>query len=91
MLGIVFLWLFWFVAKNIFKVVLLAVAIAYGAYSYHTYANRHVAQCEASGGYWNKQTQKCEEKTGFWAGVFRRFNDLADYAAKGEENKKASN
>lgn len=91
MLGIVFLWLFWFVAKNIFKVVLLAVAIAYGAYSYHTYANRHVAQCEASGGYWNKQTQKCEEETGFWAGVFRRFNDLADYAAKGEENKKASN
>lgn len=88
MLGIVFLWIFWFVAKNIFKMILLAAAIAYGAYTYHTYANRHVAQCESSGGRWNEQTQQCEEKTGFWAGVIQRFHDLVVYA-KDEENKKA--
>jgi len=88
MFGVVFLWVFWFLAKNLFKIVLLAGIIAYGAYSYYTYANRHVAECEASGGVWNEQTQKCEEKTGFWAGVLRRFHDLAVYA-KDEENKKA--
>ncbi len=88
MLGIVFLWLFWFVAKNIFKMVLLALAIAYGAYTYHTYANRHIAECESSGRKWNEQTQTCEEKTGFWAGVTKRFQDLAVYA-KDEEKKKA--
>ena len=30
MFGVLFLWVFWYVAKNVFKVILLAVAVAYG-------------------------------------------------------------
>lgn len=88
MFGAVFLWLFWFVAKNIFKLILLALVIAYGAYSYHTFSTREIAQCESSGREWNEQTGACQEKTGFWAGVMKRFQDLATYAAE-EDNKKA--
>lgn len=88
MLGTLFLWLFWFVAKNVFKLVLLAVIIAYGAYSYHTFSTRKMAQCEASGGSWNEQTETCEERTGFWPGVIKRFQDLANYSQQ-EENSEA--
>ena len=69
MFGVLFLWVFWYVAKNVFKVILLAVAIAYGAYTYHTYSTGEIARCELSGGTWNEEIGKCEEKTGFWAGM----------------------
>ena len=80
MIILIFLWIFWYVARNIFKLILLAVAIAYGASLYHEYATREMSQCEASGGQWNEQTERCEEKTGFWASIFKRFHDLSDYA-----------
>lgn len=80
MVILIFLWVFWYVARNIFKLILLAVVIAYGASLYHEYSTREISQCEASGGQWNEQTSQCEEKTGFWAGVFKRFQDLSDYA-----------
>ena len=85
MIILVFLWVFWYVAQNLFKLILLAIAIAYGASVYHEYSTREISQCEASGGQWNEQTERCEEKTGFWAGIFKRFQDLSDYA---EENQK---
>lgn len=87
MLCLVFIWIFWYVARTLFQLILLAIIIAYGVSLYHDYSTREISQCEASGGEWNEQTQRCEEKTGFWAGVFKRFHDLADYAE--EDTKKA--
>ena len=87
MLCLVFIWIFWYVARTLFQLILLAIIIAYGVSLYHDYSTREISQCEASGGEWNEQIQRCEEKTGFWAGVFKRFHDLADYAE--EDTKKA--
>ena len=87
MFGVLFLWVFWYVAKNVFKVILLAVAVAYGAYTYHTYSTGETARCELSGGTWNEEIGKCEEKTGFWAGVMKRFQDLGTYAREDEKKK----
>lgn len=80
MVGLLLLWIFWYIARNVFKLVMLAIIIAYGASVYHEYSTKEISTCEAANGEWNEQTQQCEEKTGFWAGIFKRFQDLADYA-----------
>ncbi len=85
MICLIFIWIFWYVARNLFQLILLAIIIAYGVSLYHDYSTREISQCEASGGEWNEQTEQCEEKTGFWAQVFKRFHDLAIYAEDGKK------
>ena len=80
MFGVVCLWLFWYLARSIFKMIFILILIVFCFYTYHTYSSREIAQCEASGGVWNEQTGKCQEKEGFWVGIFKRFHDLSVYS-----------
>ena len=64
MLGIICLWILWFAAKNLIKLLLILALVAAAVYGYYSYSTRDARQCEESGGVWNKETKSCEEKTG---------------------------
>lgn len=56
------LWVFWFLAKQIFVLLIMLGLIGGGAYLYYEYQHREIKKCEESGGYWNKETKTCEEE-----------------------------
>lgn len=60
--AVVGLWIFWFLAKQIFVLLIVSGLVAGGAYLYYDYQHREIRKCEESGGYWNKETKTCEEK-----------------------------
>ena len=62
MLGIACLWILWFAAKNLIKLLLLLILAGTAVYGY---ATRDVRKCEENGGVWNKESKTCEEKTGW--------------------------
>ena len=51
MLGIACLWILWFAAKNLIKLLLLLILAGTAVYGY---ATRDVRKCEENGGVWNK-------------------------------------
>lgn len=65
MLGIACLWILWFAAKNLIKLLLLLILAGTAVYGYYGYATRDVRKCEENGGVWNKESKTCEEKTGW--------------------------
>ena len=73
--AVVGLWLLWLLAKNVFKLILLAVVIAACAYGYYAYTHKAIAECEASGGEWNKETKKCEAKRSWWEKAMKLWDD----------------
>lgn len=56
------LWVFWFVAKQVFIFLIVLGLLAGGGYYYYQYLHLEEKKCEESGGYWNKETKACEEK-----------------------------
>ena len=60
MLGVVALWAFLFLAKNLLKLILILLLAAILFYGYYTYSRRDITACEESGGTWNSQTEQCE-------------------------------
>lgn len=81
MLGIVLLWMLWFVAKYALTLILILGVLGVGAYLYYDYSRQEIVKCEEAGGYWNKKTQKCEEKRTFWQQLQDKWED---YRAKAE-------
>ena len=71
MLGIACLWILWFAAKNLIKLLLLLILVNVAqirgpaVYGYYGYATRDARKCEENGGVWNKESKTCEEKTGW--------------------------
>ena len=65
MFGIAGLWILWFAAKNLLKLLLFLALAGVAIYGYYSYATRDIRQCEANGGVWNKERKTCEEKTGW--------------------------
>ena len=65
MLGIACLWILWFAAKNLIKLLLLLILAGTAVYGYYGYATRDARNCEENGGVWNKESKTCEEKTGW--------------------------
>ena len=69
--GVLFLWILWFAAKSIIKllfVVMLVLAVAYGWYQY----SRHdEIVCKDNGGNWNRELKICEEKLTLWQQIKR--------------------
>lgn len=65
MLGIACLWILWFAAKNLIKLLLLLILAGTAVYGYYGYATRDARKCEENGGVWNKESKTCEEKTGW--------------------------
>lgn len=62
MIGLVLLWLLWFIARNMLKLFLL-LALAGGiAYGWYAFSQRKIAACENAGKVWNEEKQACEEK-----------------------------
>ncbi len=62
LLGVVGLWMFWFLAKHMILLLLVLALLGGGAYMYYEFAGRAARKCEESGGFWNKNTQTCETK-----------------------------
>lgn len=69
------LWMFWLLAKNLFKIILLAVVIAMAGYGYYAYTHKDIAECEVSGGEWNKETKTCEAKLSWWQKAMQMWED----------------
>ncbi len=63
LVGVFVLWLFWFFAKNMIKVLLFLVILGAAGHAYYQYSHREQIQCEESGGVWNKKTKTCDEKS----------------------------
>ena len=64
-LGVICLWVLWFVAKNIIKLLFILLLGGVAVFSYYNYINRDARLCEENGGVWNDASQTCEEKTGW--------------------------
>ncbi|MBQ8464940.1 MAG: hypothetical protein IJ545_02905 [Alphaproteobacteria bacterium] len=60
--GVICLWAFWFVAKQVFAALIALGLLCSGGYLYYEYTHKEIKKCEASGGYWNKETKTCEAK-----------------------------
>lgn len=60
--GVFILWLFWFFAKNMIKILLVLIVLGAAGHAYYRYSHQEQIQCEESGGVWNKQTKTCDEK-----------------------------
>lgn len=84
MMGAIFLWVLWFMAKHVLLLLLLILLIAGGGYAYYSYNQKLKAECEQSGGAWNSNTKVCEEKVSFQEKVLRLWNGLT----KNDETKK---
>lgn len=72
LLAIIFMWLIWYLFKNVIKLILLAFIIAFGAYGCYYYSHQDQRLCEKNGGVWNETSQTCEEKTSWW----QKFKNL---------------
>ena len=64
-LGVICLWVLWFVAKNIIKLLFILLLGGFAVFSYYNYINRDARLCEENGDVWNDASQTCEEKTGW--------------------------
>ena len=62
MVGIVAVWVFLFIAKSFFRIVVLLLIAGAIACGWFYYTGRDKAACEEKGGFWNKNTMTCEEK-----------------------------
>ena len=62
MIGIVAVWVFVFIAKSFFRIVVLLLIAGAIACGWFYYTGRDKAACEEKGGFWNKNTMTCEEK-----------------------------
>lgn len=69
MVGIACLWILWFAAKNLIKLLLLLALIGSAVYGYYNYTTRDIRKCEQNGGVWNKETKTCEEKTSWFHNI----------------------
>ena len=68
--GIVGIWIFMFIAKHLFKLVLLVIAVACIFFGYVYWNGQDKRVCEHDGGKWNEKTQTCEEKKSWWENSF---------------------
>ncbi len=64
-LGVICLWILWFVAKSIIKLLLVLLLGGFVVFSYYNYINQDANLCKQNGGVWNDTTKTCEEKTGW--------------------------
>ena len=62
MFSIVAVWLFLFIAKSFFRIIVLFVIVGAIAGGWFYFMGRDKAACEEKGGFWNKNTMTCEEK-----------------------------
>lgn len=69
MLGIVGLWLFLFIAKNMLKLFVFLLIIGGLVYGWFYLTGKDQKACEDNGGFWNKNTLTCEEKVSWWQQV----------------------
>lgn len=84
--AIIGLWVFWFLAKQAFMLLITLGLLIGGASMYYTYTHQEAKKCEEAGGYWNSNTQVCEEKRSWWDKVKAYFNKTVQ--SKPEEVKK---
>ena len=94
--GAVALWIFWFLAKQIFTLLLVLVLLGGGAYTYYHYSRLEAIKCEDAGGYWNDNTKTCEAKRSLWEKIQNFFageQAVKDKSADnvGTTNKKTGN
>lgn len=81
--GAIGLWLFWFLAKQIFILLLILLILCSGGYWCYTYSRQEAIKCEQSGGYWNSNTKTCETKKS----LVDKFKDIfAKSATQSAEN-----
>ncbi len=66
LIGICGLWIFWFVAKSFFKILLLILFAAGLFLGYYYLTNYNEITCKNNGGYWNSELTVCEEKLNMW-------------------------
>ena len=59
------IWLFLFVIRHFFKILLLVAIIGACFYGWHVLSSQDKIACEEKGGFWNKNTLTCEEKVPF--------------------------
>lgn len=64
--GIVGVWIFMFIAKHLFKLILLIIAVACIFFGYVYWNGQDKRVCEHDGGKWNEETQTCEKKNSWW-------------------------
>ena len=76
MLGIVALWLFLFIAKSFFRIVVLLVIVGAIAGGWFYFMGRDKAACEEKGGFWNKNTMTCEEKIPLLDKISKFFKNI---------------
>lgn len=73
MAGIAVFWLFLFIARNMFKLLILLLVGGGIAYGWFYFSERDKKACEESGGFWNKNTMTCEEKVSWWSKAQKFF------------------
>ncbi len=73
LLGVVGLWMIWFLAKHLIVLLVVLALLGGGAYVYYELTGREARKCEENGGFWNKNTQTCEEKVSLFDKVKKLF------------------
>ena len=89
--GLLFLWAFWFLARNLFKVLLVLLFVGAIGYGYYAHTQQKIEACEASGGVWNKQTQTCEEKKTLWQQAKEWWQEFIAQLEESPEDSKLKN
>lgn len=89
--GTVALWVFWFVAKQIFMLLVLLGLLGGGAYIYYHYSRLEAIKCEDAGGYWNDNTKTCEAKRSLWEKIQNFFAEENAVKKKNADNGETTN
>ncbi len=80
MFGVIGTWIFWFIIKHIFALIVLLILAGGATYWHYSHLQQLKAECEQSGGSWNAETKLCEEKHSLWQEFQDKIKDLKEKA-----------
>ena len=80
MLGVMGIWIFWFIIKHIFAMIILLILAGGATYWHYSHLQELKAECEQNGGSWNTETKRCEEKHSLWQDFQNNIKDLREKA-----------
>ena len=80
MLGVMGIWIFWFIIKHIFAMIILLILAGGATYWHYSHLQELKTECEQNGGSWNAETKRCEEKHSLWQEFQNKIKDLREKA-----------
>ncbi len=69
MIGIIGLWMFWFIAKHMLLLFLVLLLLGGGFYWYYSGADSAQSVCEEDGGIWDSKTKTCRGEDNWLSAV----------------------